>query len=129
MGQIVLGVMYGTRAPGVGSPWDPDGPLAEGGYSFLERWERASGEGRRKYKIEASHPDASPLVIGYWVVCEHGDENGVADIDGCLRLDAIKRGKPHAKAKAHWKRFAAWARKHGVKLPAPTLWLAPTEVA
>jgi hypothetical protein len=129
MGQIVLGVMYGAKVPNTIDPWDTAGPLSERGDSFLERWERASGERRRKYKLDTSHVDALPWVIGYWVVCEHGDEKGAADIDGCLRLDAITRGRSHAKAKAHWKRFAAWARKHGVKLPAPTLWLAPTEVA
>lgn len=124
MGQIVWGVMWGAEIPADVDLWGDDGsdPL-------IEQWQRASGEARAKYRVDTTD-ESDRFLVGYWVLCDHGDEKGVKDLDGtCVVLATVPSSKAHKKAQAAWKRFAAWMKKRGVTFPKPQLWLAPTEVA
>jgi len=130
MGQTVMGVMLGVEAASIeakGVELHNDGETG-----LLERWEREGDKGhkgRGRFRLRHTF-EADPEVFGYFVACDHGDENGVDDLDGrAVRLDEFARGKGFVRAQAAWKRFAAWAKTQGVTLPKPALWLVPTEVA
>ena len=126
MGQMVIGVLYGCEAPKGVRMFDDDAD--DGG--LLERWGTESGERYpRRFRVDWVH-EADKELIGYWVLCEHGDEKGVTSLNGrAIALDSINDSEAHARARFAWERFAKWAQQRGVQLPAARLWLAPTEVA
>jgi hypothetical protein len=69
-------------------------------------------------------------VIGVWVASAHGRDKGVAEIDAPLSFEELSKGADYARALGIWQEFSQWVQKlRDVKLPAPQLFVAPTEVA
>jgi hypothetical protein len=126
MGQIVLGVMYGVEIPKGLNPWDDE---AHEDGSLIDRWRKVARERYGKRGLAYTH-ESDKDILGYWVALYNGDEKGVPDLYGrSVPLRAFGRGRDYAAASKRFRAFAAWARRQGVKLPKPALWLAPTEVA
>ncbi len=126
MGQTVIGLLLGCDIPKGVELYDDE---AEDG-GLLERYERALTKalaGRRGVTPEWV---GDSTLVGFWVLCEHGDEKDCGDIPtGGIPLAGIERTRTYKTALSRWKRWAKWAEKHGVKFPEPALYLAETEVA
>jgi hypothetical protein len=122
MGQMVLGVMLGCKLP----KKLPKSFFDEMGESVIDSWNSGllAPDRRRVEQVEDS------MVVGIWVVCSHGNEKGVPDIARPENIADLMRSHSYKIAAENWQKFAVWAlKKGGMKLPAPQLWLAPTEVA
>ncbi len=119
MGQMVLGVMLGCKLP----KKLPKAYYDQDGESVIEEWnaEFKFGDRRRVEQVD--------IVLGLWVVCQHGEEKGVPDIDRPVDLGLIETSQSYRVSLVAWHKFDQWMIKKGVMLPAAQLWLAPTEVA
>lgn len=121
MGQNVIGVLYGVVV--TTRQFDK---LAEDGHgrSLVEQW---NGQTRsRSSQIETVD---NSNVVGIWVVCSHGDDKGVPDVEEPVSLTALQKGANFKRAKKAWDEFARWVKTQGVPLGKPQLFIAPTEVA
>lgn len=133
MGQMANGILYGVEAPELPTPagWEEgdDSPA----YDLILRWENAQGISWGTPGPKVRHEaEGGKELIGVWVACGGSGEDGAPYfMDEAMRLADVERvyAKAIARAAKLWKRFASWAKKEGVTLPEPTLWLTPCEVA
>lgn len=135
MGQNVIGVLLGARIPKGVKLYTDEGD------GLLERWEK---EARPRVKAYAEKHAVDTWiasrrivpewpqdvdVIGFWVMCEHGDEKGCPDIDGAIPLAGIEQTKAYRDALIAWRGWMVWVARQRVKFDEPALYLCPTEVA
>lgn len=130
MGQRALGILYGSEMPNLPNDEDGDAP-----YDLIRRWEnyaKVDRSSRQGPRIRCER-ESSKELIGVWVaVGGSGEDDAPYLVDEAMRLADVEDafGKQIKIAEKLWKKFAAWAaKKEAVKLPEPTLWLTPCEVA
>jgi len=122
MGQMTFGVLFGCHMEA------PESLGEEGWYTHISAYK--PGRGARP---DTPHGDGPRGYLGVWVAVGASGEEGAADLDEPFPLDFITETKayrePYQRAVKAWDRFAEWSNKRGIVLPAPRLYLVPTEVA
>lgn len=125
MGQTVTAIMLGCKD---GNGVDVFDEKYEDGMVYAYNNKAFPGYST-KFKLEVTN-ECDPVVLGFLVMAEHGDDNGVEDMqDRAIPFASVEKHKGYKKALKAWDKFAVWALKEGVTLPAPELWIVPTEVA
>jgi hypothetical protein len=122
MGQIVVGVLLGCSLPEavIEVFFDDDGE------TLVDSW-RDSKSWAIQRQIEWVEDST---VVGVWVACAEGRDKGVQEIDGPLSFEELAKGEAYARALGVWQEFSQWVQKtRDIKLPAPQLFVSPTEVA
>ena len=124
MGQNVIGVMYGVQL--TTRQFDV---LCDdrAGDTLIESWN--SQEKPSVPLADRIDTVDNSNVLGIWVVCSHGDDKGVPDIEEPVTMEMIQKTENFKRVKRAWGKFTKWAVGKGVKLAKPRLFLAPTEVA
>jgi hypothetical protein len=118
MGQTVIGLLLGCEVPEKVVLWSDEGDNS----GLVEAWNEAP---KRKRVERVAWVDDS-RVVGVWVAVPwHEDDKGLKETALPIPLDGLDT----LGASERWQKFEAFANARGVKLKAPTLWLAPTEVA
>jgi hypothetical protein len=123
MGQMANGILYGCVAPAL-----PDDEYGERWHNLIMRWDKHSA--KRHIRLET---EGGRNLIGVWVAVGGGGEDDAPYfLDACVPLDEIELvfAQSIKTAEKLWQRFATQiAKKEGIELPAPTLWLTPCETA
>lgn len=129
MGQRVVGVLYGVNAD------KHHEAISEDSGDLLGKWaeKKKCWFGQSNYDSRNSIvPDhefdcGNTLMIGFWVLCEHGEDKGCEDLgESPLPLADIEAPGKTCRA---WNAFAKWAEEQGIVFDNPRLWLMTTEVA
>lgn len=121
MGQLTVGIMYGTPVPETladklyGEPEENGLKYGEG---FLEAWNK-----RHKVKLRTNH-EADIWLMGFWVCVHRSDRDDIPEM-GTFELDSLQTDQ----VEKAWQSLHAWAAERGIDLPKPSLWISETEVA
>jgi hypothetical protein len=130
MGQQAVGLLYGCEAPKLPVTEDSEEPL----YDLLDRFHKASKINWLSDKPRIIwEPDGGKDLLGVWVaVGGSGEDYAPYFLDECVPLHSVEVAfaKQIAKASKLWEKFAKYvAKKEGIVLPKPKLWLTPCETA
>ena len=129
MGQRVVGVLYGVNADNHSEALSEDGRDLLGWWAKKKKCEYGDKDYAKRHQIvpDTEFDCGDILMIGFWVLCEHGEDKECADLgDEPLPLADIEANGKTCRA---WNAFANWAEKQGVVFDNPRLWLMTTEVA
>lgn len=128
MGQMALGLLYGTVAPVLTHSGDNEAAVQ----SLLDHFHSAVGLPRWPPRVIQAAA-GEPALLGVWVALGGSGAPGVAFLaEDPVPLEDVASLYTDAthEARTVWDQFAAYCTAQGqVEVPAARLWLTPTEVA